>query len=276
MLAESEHVHSPQFLMKVFPKGPGIDAEDVLRTVQKTYHLHTCFDVGTCDGGSTSIDAPSARLLKDVLLFFDSTPWRAAELARGDKITVTTQEARKALRKGYTAQITAIHYRNRFVADFAKKLEQMTGMFVSVNAYLSPTKNATVKGFGRSVQSDGSLSALPAHYDPWGVWVAQLQGSKKWTLYSPLNPTPHPHQVSKVSDLLTDCGVMKYGHGLSPDEAGTCPNGAPPKETAAQTSPRDHPERGRYPVRSSGSDSPCGADPDILVTSGCGYACDGP
>jgi hypothetical protein len=108
---------------------------------------------------------------------------------RRDEAQTLDAEIVLKLREGFSMQFNFIQYRLPKVAEMAEQLTNFTGgLFVNVNAYLTPA---------------GTHKAFPPHYDPWDVFVLQVQGTKKWRLYQSFITLPHPHQVAKIKHLTT-------------------------------------------------------------------------
>jgi hypothetical protein len=98
-------------------------------------------------------------------------------------------EINMKLGEGFSMQFNFIQYRHPGVAKLAEQLAEFTGgLFVNVNAYMTPS---------------GTRKAFPEHYDPWDVFVLQVRGTKKWSLYQSFITLPHPHQVAKLKHLTT-------------------------------------------------------------------------
>ena len=62
--------------------------------------------------------------------------------------------------------------------SFATRLAAELGHPVPANAYVTPPSS---RGFS-------------AHYDVHDVFVLQLAGRKRWTVYAPVHPGPAAHQ----------------------------------------------------------------------------------
>ena len=58
--------------------------------------------------------------------------------------------ARPTGKDDFTVQVSGLHLRHPGVARLAATIEQATGLFVSINAYLSPPLEAVLEGAGAS------------------------------------------------------------------------------------------------------------------------------
>jgi hypothetical protein len=209
---------------------PGHDMANIdglLDGIDRSYCLSCCFEVGQCKMATVaSLDRDQAAggTLKlagvhqpplfghDVHAIYGSSERAPCPGFPERACYAKSHDARRMLESGWTIQVTGLHFRDLRVAHLAERLESGTGMFVSANAYLSPSAEEVANGVGAEAAGDAAAeTAFGEHYDSWDVHVLQLEGRKDWTLYAPLVPLPHPHQQMSISELLRSNGSVLTG-----------------------------------------------------------------
>lgn len=78
-------------------------------------------------------------------------------------------------RTGATVVFNQLHNNDKRLADFCRKLERLFGCHVQTNLYLTPPNE---QGFR-------------THYDNHDVFIVQITGEKRWTIYSAPVDTPY-------------------------------------------------------------------------------------
>ncbi len=79
------------------------------------------------------------------------------------------EETRSALNLGNTIRVIAVHRFSEHLTTFCRSLETELGTAVSANLYATPAR----------------CRALRKHFDFHDVFVIQLEGRKRWRLYTP-------------------------------------------------------------------------------------------
>jgi len=169
-----------------------IDSSNELMTLLNTSYATSSMDSVDTVGGSPSVcqtlDEPSYGSDLNVLKVNSSDFWVTDYHLQREDIPLGVEITAK-LEEGFSMQFNFIQCRHAAVAQMAAQLSDFTGgLSVNVNAYMTPS---------------GSCKAFPPHYDPWDVFILQLQGTKKWSLFQSFITLPHPHQVAKLKHLTT-------------------------------------------------------------------------
>ncbi|XP_010265398.1 PREDICTED: uncharacterized protein LOC104603153 isoform X2 [Nelumbo nucifera] len=110
---------------------------------------------------------------------------------------VAIQQCKEAHREGYTISLRGMEFRSEYISAIADSLAALFGQpSVGANLYLTPP------------QSQG----LARHYDDHCVFVCQLLGTKKWTVFS--RPTVQLPRLYEPLDCILrsedDCVESKH------------------------------------------------------------------
>jgi ribosomal protein L16 Arg81 hydroxylase len=129
-----------------------------------------------CSAGAR---VPAFRLARDgvqipLATYTEDIPWRPGRfsgLARVERVA-------EHYAQGATIILQALHLHWHPAAVYCRALEQRLGWPVQANAYLTP---ASAQGFA-------------VHHDTHDVFVLQVSGHKRWTLYEPALELPLKNQ----------------------------------------------------------------------------------
>jgi hypothetical protein len=116
-------------------------------------------------------------------------------------------------RRGDTVVLQGLHHTNPLLAKLANNLALALDHPIQVNAYLSPS----------------STQGLDLHFDFHDVFVVQLDGSKRWRIWSPLPRTTDPvkGRHSIAAPRLDELGEPLLDITLHPGECLYLPRGYP-------------------------------------------------
>lgn len=114
-------------------------------------------------------------------------------------------QAYAAYNEGYTIVVNEVHKRHKPMTLFLKELERLCSLTVASNLYLTP---ANSQGF-------------KAHYDTHDIFIVQVYGAKRWTVYDAFMqklpprtdgvPIPDQHLPSEwLYDVTLKAGDLLY------------------------------------------------------------------
>jgi lysine-specific demethylase/histidyl-hydroxylase NO66 len=128
---------------------------------------------------SSFLRVPALRLVRDGTPLDPGTYTRSSRLG-GRQLTdvVDAGKAYERFREGSTIVLQGLHRFWPALTGFARDLELELTQPVQVNAYVTPP---TARG-------------LAVHYDTHDVFVLQVAGSKRWSVYDPVLANPLPSQ----------------------------------------------------------------------------------
>lgn len=118
----------------------------------------------------------------------------------------STEKILNGYRSGNTIVLNGLEYRFEPVRKLCALLEELFGHLVGTNLFLTPSN---AQGF-------------QAHYDPYSVFILQLEGEKLWKIYSATIPYPIGFQDKLFSE---DPGTPIYEISLKPGDLIYLPRG---------------------------------------------------
>jgi hypothetical protein len=109
--------------------------------------------------------------------------FRSRSYGKAARSTLDPRSVLAAFADGYTLNIRDAGALHPPLARLCNRLQTDLGMFISVNAYLSP---AQAQGFG-------------IHYDTHDTLIVQIEGRKDWRIFAPVIPLPLETQPFSMS-----------------------------------------------------------------------------
>ena len=151
---------------------------------------------------------PNFRLVRDGTTTDPARVTRSARIGNRDLADLAApNQIIEGYRDGATVVLQGLHLTDPHLARFANNLALELDQPVQINAYLSPS----------------SARGLDVHFDYHDVFVVQLDGTKRWRVWSPTErsrdpiggthtvPRPRPDELgAPILDLVLEPGDVLY------------------------------------------------------------------